>query len=309
MSEKVYAILTDKIIKQLEAGVVPWSKPWTQGAAWPINLSTKKFYRGYNVFSLSLTMQANGYKRNIWISLKQCNDLGGRIKKGEGHASKVLFHKVYKATETDENGETSERVRYVSPRYTPVWNVEQTEGLEEKIEALIVKLGGGERPEISEIEAGELVPQALGIPVRYTGASAYYTPTADTITMPVRDSFKSTEGFYGTLFHEIGHGTGHESRLNRVELMKSDGFGGALYSREELVAEMYSVFLASILGIVTEPKFENNAAYIKSWLTKLKDDRKILVDASRDAETAVRFTLDKLGITEYTGTTQEVANA
>lgn len=299
MSDKVYAALTDRIIAQLEAGVVPWSRPWNRTAAWPVNLKTKKFYRGYNVLNLSWTMVAHGFKHNVWLSFKQASDLGGKIIKGQGHATKVLFHKVYKKKEYDEDlGEVVERVVYVSPRYTPVWNIEQIEGLDDKLEALLEKLDAKPN-EIPEHELGERVPDAIGVTLRYVGGQAVYYPSRDEINMPERGSFKSVGGFYGTLFHECGHSTGHADRLNRPELVASAGFGSIVYSREELTAEMYSIFLASILGVETEPKFENNAAYIASWLKKFDDDRKVLVDAAKDAEAAVRWTLDKLGITEY----------
>lgn len=297
MSDKVFEALTDKILAQLEAGVVPWQKPWNPDAGWPVNLRSGRHYSGFNVFNLTLTMMEAGYQHNIWVTFKQCSDMGGKIRKGEGHAAKVLFHAVKHKLVEDDSGEMVRKPVYISPRYTPVWNIAQTEGLEDKIGKFLEKLG--QNNEIPEIEDGEQVPQAVGVQVQYGGGKAAYYPGSDQIVMPIRSSFKSVEGFYGTLFHEVGHATGHGDRLNRPELVGSDGFGGNNYSREELTAEMYAVFMSSLLGISTEPKFENNASYIASWLKKLQDDRKMLINAAKDAEAAVRWTLDKLGVEGY----------
>ena len=300
MSEKVYAAITNKIIEALEAGVVPWSMPWDPRAAWPINLSTGKYYRGWNVFELSWTMMSQGWSHNIWGSYKQWEKVGGKVRKGEHSQATVLFHKVYRKREYNEDtGEYEDRVSYISPRFSPVFNVAQVDGVDEKVAALLEKLGTP-NTEIPVHELGERVPEAIGVDVRFAGGQAYYSPSWDSITLPARESFKSQAGFYGTLFHECGHATGASTRLNRPELVNGANFGSNTYSREELTAEIYSVFLGSILGTETDPKFANSTSYIASWLSVLKNDRKLIIDASKDAETAVKWTLDKLGITEYT---------
>ena len=137
------------------------------------------------------------------------------------------------------------------------------------------------------------MPQRPGI--RYGGDKAYFRPWTDTVHMPKRNTFTSSESFYSVLFHELSHSTGHEDRLNRKTLTDGTPFGSPTYSREELVAEMGAAFLCAMAGI-EDPTIQNSASYIHNWLRFLKSDPKALVVAGAQAQKAADFILGWAGV-------------
>jgi len=273
----VHAIITNRIIEQLEQGIVPWRKPWKE-AGLPKNLITQKAYRGINI----LLLASLGYVLNFFLTFKQVKSLGGSVKKGEKPCPVVFW----KLEEKEEVGKT-EKVKIPFLRYHNVFNIAQCEGIpEDKIPKL--ELHQNDSIEICEnlIDAMPFKPR-----FKHDQQQAYYSPKYDFISIPPIESFESSEAYYGTLFHELVHSTGHTSRLNRDELMEMNPFGGKSYSIEELTAEIGSCFLNSFAGIENED-ISNNVAYIQAWLKKLQNNKKFIFYASSHAQKATDYILN-----------------
>jgi antirestriction protein ArdC len=234
----IYAIVTDKIINLLEQGVVPWRRPWTS-AGLPRNLVSKKPYRGVNFFLLS----ASKYVSPFWLTIRQANELGGHVRKGE-ESTAVVFWKiddVKQSAEGLEDGDpTGKTRRRFLLRLYRVWNVEQCE----LPQSVLDKLPKIETNEHDPIEAVEKIIEGMPNPpeIVRAGAKAFYSPTADRVTLPPRELFISAEEEACTAAHEISHSTGHEKRLAREGITELAPFGSPVYSREELVAELSAAY-------------------------------------------------------------------
>jgi antirestriction protein ArdC len=280
--QNVYDIVTETVIQALENGTVPWHQPWNVEIGVPLSLATGKPYRGVNPFLLGLTAIANGYRSPWWGTLKKINERGGSVRKGE-HSTLVIFWKSYlhKAASDDESDE-----RRFMLRYCRVFNADQADWADGKEPVY----GAVERLEVERIAAAEAI--AAGYkdpPTVQTGGAAYYEGGAvDRVTMPPIDAFASAEEYYSTLFHELTHSTGHESRLDREGIRRGSfgRFGDAVYSKEELVAEMGAAMLCGIAGIDQKALVENSAAYLRSWLSVLREDSKLIVQAGAQAQHA-----------------------
>ncbi len=277
----VYDIVTAQIIEQLEKGEIPWRKPWNSAEGMPRNLVSKRAYRGINVWILA----GRGYESPYWLSFKQCKDLGGTVKKGE-ESTLVVFWKFLIADNTPEGEQPdpkNTKARTIPMlRYYRVFNVEQCEGLEKHIPQ-------AETPKTFNAlaEAEKIVEAYQGKPrITHGQAGAYYRPSADLVGMPARTSFENPEEYYSTLFHELTHSTGHKDRLGRFETDEVAGFGSQTYSKEELIAEMGASYLCNEVGIL-QSTIENSAAYIRGWLKRLQDDKRLIVTAAAQAQKAV----------------------
>lgn len=280
---KVEEIITQRIIEKLEFGTVPWHRPWS-GADMPKNLITKKEYRGINVFILS----AMGYASPYWVSFKQAKELGGAVRKGE-KGCPVVFWKWIEAETVLADGQ---KVKDSHPmlRYYTVFNVQQIEGIDEKkIPALDRKYNERERIETCE-RVVENMPKRPNIIFDFAGA--FFRPATDTVNMPKIETFDSSEEYYSTLFHELTHSTGHETRLNRRGSDAPRHFGDKEYSKEELIAEMGAAFLCGHCQIENKT-IDNSAAYIANWLRKFRDDAKMVIMAGGAAQKAVDFILGR----------------
>lgn len=283
----VYEIITEQIISQLEKGVVPWHKPWNSAGVEPTNLVSKKAYRGINPFLLN----AASYSSPYWLTYSQCNELGGHVNKGE-KASMVVFWKMNTYSKEDDQGEVTEK-QIPFLRYYNVFNTDQCTLPDSK-----KPVTGESKPEVLPIAACEKV--VAGMPtkpeLRHKEARAYYSPNWDFVNMPKKNLFDGPEEYYSTLFHELTHSTGHEKRVNRKGVNGSNGdwsaFGSAPYAQEELVAEMGAAFLCGHTGIVNKT-VDNSVAYIANWLTKLKNDKKMVIYAASQAQKAADFILGK----------------
>ena len=284
MKADAYQIITDRIVGLLDKGVVPWQKPWRGGESMPRNLVSKRDYRGVNVFLL----HAMSYESPYWLTFNQAIELGGYVKKGE-RACPVVF---WKRLDVDAQDEPTGRKTVPFLRYYSVFNVAQCEGIPaDKIPAL----KGGERPHSPIAEAERIVNAMPKKPeIRLGGGRAFYSPAFDRVEMPKPETFRSADDYYSVMFHELTHATGHESRLNRKGVAGSDGewsaFGSTPYAREELVAEMGAAFLSGHAGIV-ERTIDNSASYVRSWLERLKDDTRLVVQAAAQAQKAADFIL------------------
>jgi antirestriction protein ArdC len=270
-SASVYEIITSQILAELEKGEVPWRKPWHSLP--PANLITRKPYRGINVFLLGFA----GYGSQFWLTFNQAKQLGGNIRKGE-HGTKIIFWKC-KTRETESaDGEIEER-RSAFLRYYTVFNLEQTEGLS----ALLTLL------QAFPIESAEEIAKGMPNPPAFEQDSrAAYIPSRDIVTMPSRAAFNSQAEYYSTLFHELTHSTGHAKRLGREGIEKIQPFGSEDYSKEELVAEMGSAMLCGVAGI-EQATINNSAAYLLSWIKRLKADSRLVVSAARAAQEAADY--------------------
>lgn len=284
----VYGIVTDKIINLLEQGAVPWRRPWTGGGL-PRNVMSKKPYRGINHFLLS----ASKYVQPYWLTMRQANELGGHIRKGE-ESTIVVFWKVddlnENAEDTDhEQPEQKTRRRFLLRCYR-VWNLEQCEFPQ----AVLDKLPRIETHEHDPIEAAERIIAKMPNPpqIQYAGSKAFYNSITDRITLPPRELFVSAEEFYATSLHETIHSTGSQKRLARKSILEAAPFGSQTYSAEELVAEMGAAYLCAEAGI-SNAVVENQAAYVAGWLMRLRDDRKLLFHAAAQAQRAADFILNR----------------
>jgi len=271
-----YEIVTDAIIKQLESGVAPWRKPWHTGM--PANLVSKKEYRGINVFLLGF----QGYGSRYWLTYRQAQTLGGNVKKGE-RGSKVVFWKIDEYEKKNKETGESENRKSILLRYFTVFNLEQCEGIKSPDTRLVVH----------PIEQCESIVRSMPTPPKLVQeAQACYRPSADTVGMPARSAFTSAEEYYSTFFHELTHSTGHPSRLGREGIMEHHPFGSEDYSKEELVAEMGAAMLCGVAGIESRT-LDNSAAYLQSWITKLKSDSRLVVSAASQAQKAADYILAK----------------
>jgi len=275
----IYEKVTNVIIKKLETGVIPWQKPWNGKAFQPKNLISKRDYRGFNNFLLN----CSGFEQPGWISFKQCKKLGGLIKKGAG-AMPVTFFEL--KNYADEDGKIQ---KYPFIKYYNVFNLEQTEGLEHLlVDPYVKQIDFNPIPECEIIISNyKVCPEIV-----HKEQQAYYRPSEDVINIPKKDSFRTVEEYYATLFHEATHSTGHEKRLNRRNSKEARIFGDSKYSKEELVAEMGATMLCSIAGIENKT-IDNSAAYIKSWLSALKNDQKLLIQAGTRAQQACDHILNR----------------
>lgn len=271
---QVYKIITDTIIKRLEQGEIPWVQPWTGDE--PQNLISRKPYRGINQFLLSIPT----YQSPFWLTYKQAQRLGGSVKKGE-KSTPVIFYKNVETGELDDNGDPK-IIRVL--RYYRVFNIDQCELPENRIPKLQEKTF----EPLQQCE--KVIANMPKRPPIEIGTKAAYNPTTDKITIPRKGLFASIEDYYSTLFREMGHSTGHKSRLNRKEVQDVILFGSHDYSKEELVAEMTSAYLCGYCKI-ERTVIENAAAYIQGWLKKFRDKPKMLIQAASKAQKATDFIL------------------
>lgn len=276
MKLTLYESVTLKIVQSLQAGVVPWKKPWHNTASLPVSLTTGKPYRGINSFLLVLAPFAD----HRWITFRKVKERGGSIKHGE-RATMVVFWKFW---EPPSDSEVQEK-RVPVLRYFHVFNVEQCTGLD------IPELYKPDPlPEPQRIERAELLVKSMpsSPTIAEGGNAAWYRPSDDHVQMPPMRSFESAETYYSTLMHELAHSTGHQSRLNRKEVTGSIRFGSGTYSKEELVAELASAFCCATVGL-DNSLIDNVASYINCWLKVLKSDPKAVVIAAAQAQKAADY--------------------
>ena len=270
MSQKVYEIITDRILSSLEKGVVPWRMPWHTST--PRNLVSKKPYRGVNVFLLS----AQRFTSSYFVTYKQAAAKGGQVRKGE-KSTPVIFWKVGDSHKVDPK--TGKPGKFFILRFYNVFNVTQCDGI------------------VAPVEEGRTIHEPIAAcerivdgwagkpPIEHGGNRACYSPSQDLISMPERGSFGKVEEYYSTLFHEMVHSTGHKDRLAREGITNPIKFASHNYSFEELVAECGASFLCGHAGII-DHTIDNSAAYIANWASKLKSEPKWIIDAAAKAAKA-----------------------
>ena len=300
-----YEIITQEVIKGLETKGLQWFTPWNKGTLnAPLSYSTKKVYSGINFYILSNAMQTEGWTRPEFLTFNQVRANKGTVIKGSKSNTVVYWNVSYKdkdgnwyrnLKDLEKAGLSKADVEHIfSPKFYRVFNIEQTQGVKELDCVTIDKSIEGTIFE--KVESAEYILQGYKNSPKYTykGTSAYYRPSTDTVNMPKANTFVDTDSYYKTLFHEIVHSTGHESRLNRKGVSGTvASFGSDVYSKEELVAEMGSLFLTSIAGLEPKDNMTNSQAYINGWISKLTEEPKLIMFASSQAEKAVKYILNK----------------
>lgn len=270
----IYEIVTEQVIKQLESGTAPWRKPWNTPA--PCNLVSQKPYRGINTFLLA----SQGMPSRYWLTFHQAAKLGGHIRKGE-HSSLVVFWSI---GEEKINARTGKLSKPFLLRYYRVFNLSQTEGIAHKL-----GLAEASAQPVPDIEACDrIVADMPNRPTIENAGAAWYRPSTDTVGIPPKQIFNGPEAYYSTLFHELTHSTGHASRIGREGIEHLNTFGSESYSREELIAEMGAAMLCGVTGIAPAV-LDNSAAYLKSWITALRGDSRLLVTAASAAQKAADY--------------------
>jgi antirestriction protein ArdC len=290
----VYRKVTDAIINAIEQGVGTWRMPsHTSGrfAFSPINVTSKKPYRGINTLCLWSAAQAKGYESGEWATYQQWQDKGAQVRKGE-KATTVVFWKFANDASETEDGETRSSSRLLFTRGYAVFNAAQVDGYTPKVDA--------EQSMPERIAHAEGFFKAIGADVAHGGNRAYYAPATDHIQMPPFAAFTDNVAYYSTLAHEHTHWTAHTSRCDR-QLGKR--FGDNAYAAEELIAELGAAFTCAHLGLSTEPR-EDHAQYIDSWLKVLKADSKAIFTAASKAQQACDWMIQRAG---ESGRTAEVA--
>ena len=271
--------VTARIVAELEAGAAPWIKPWaaTPGANTPCNAVTNRPYSGCNVVLLWMA-QAAGYRTPRFLTFKQALELGGHVRKGE-RGTRVYFVKQLQVRDKGADDNTATRVVPLLREYT-VFNVDQCVNLPERIVApSAVK---PRNPDERSAAIDEFLA-CTGASIREGSGEAYYLPGADFISLPRFDAFKNAAHFYSTALHELGHWTGHKSRLARDLRHR---FGERAYAAEELVAELCSAFLCAEFSIDGDLR---HAGYIENWIGLLKADTRAFFTACSKAQAAADY--------------------
>lgn len=288
--------VTQAILSALEKGTVPWRKPWEVRA--DVSFSTHRPYRGINPFILSATRSLKGYASPVWITYNQARKAGGSVRAGE-KGTAVVFWKFLDVKDRAPDAPPDAKKRVPLLRYYTVFSLDQTEGVTLP-KSLCVKREDAVPP----LERAEEVLSAMNNrpAIQHGGDRACYSPATDQIRMPAREAFHSTEEYYSTLFHELSHSTGHDSRLKRFpkETVLSP-FGSPDYSFEELIAEMSACYVLSECGVFDTVK-ENSAAYIEHWSKQISDDPGAFIRACGKAQKAADYLL---GMQFASGTGEE----
>ncbi len=281
-------IVTDQIISALEAGTVPWVRPWSGSGpvvgGMPRNAATGHEYRGINIFLLWLAASARGYSADLWLTQKQVEERGGTIKAGEQPTRIVLSMPMVKVVGKDEETGEARTRRTILLREFWVFNLDQVEGVSVKrlkvkpvAAAVMASNPDGRLPTVDAFVS------ATGAKVLHGGPSASYSPSADVIRMPSFEAFRAASDYYGTLLHELTHWTGHASRDARFKAV-AVRFGDHAYAAEELIAEMGAAILCAELGVEGQLQ---HAEYIGTWLKVLKGDKHAVFTAASRAQRAL----------------------
>lgn len=280
MSKTVYRIVADRLIAELDKGVIPWRKPWSPINA-PQNYISRRPYHGVNRVLLSRETDRTGCP--YFATLKQIRSCGGRVLDSEfRNPSIVTFWRWIEVK--DEITEEKKIVPFL--RYFRVWNLTQTEGIE------------WSPPEVRQINP---IPECETIVARYADEggpiithdgydNGWYNPHNDSIHLPTRESFEGDLFYFSTLFHECAHSTGHPSRLNRIV---TTNMRSTAYAKEELIAEMTAAMLLGSAGFLENAPIKRSASYFKFWIDLLKDDPRCVVWACSQAEKAADWIVGK----------------
>ena len=281
MNKDIYQIITDRFVAQLERGTVPWQRPWIS----PQNMASQKPYHGVNIFTLACEERESPF----WLTYRQASELGGNVKPGEKSTPVVYWQMLERQ---DKNGTVmlnSNGRPEVMPfiRWSNVFNIEQTQGIQQpelSIETV-------QQPALDKAKA--ILDSANFCQIKKNGQNdrAVYCPATDTIEIPSVKRFPNKADWFHTIFHELGHSTGSADRLNREGIAEKIEPGSEKYAKEELIAELCASFLSNEAGTLGDVQFKNSSSYLKSWITRLQNNPKVIVMACAAAQKACRFVL------------------
>ncbi|WP_144378903.1 ArdC family protein [Mesorhizobium amorphae] len=282
----LYDEITGKIIAELEAGRIPWVQPWGTAAAkaplaMPKNAATGRHYSGINVLILWGAVVEHAFPGQSWLTFRQALALGGNVRKGERGTTVVYADRFVPDDEkrrARESGDEAQAIPFLK-RFT-VFNAAQCEGLPEEVAVVAPP----PPPGLIEPKVEALI-RATSIDFRIGGSRAFYAPALDYVQVPPPQAYFEPINWHRTALHELGHATGHLSRLGRD---MTGGFGTKKYAFEELVAEMNAAFCCASLGIVPTVR---HADYIGSWLDVLREDNRAIVRAASQASKAADWLL------------------
>lgn len=284
----IYEVVTNRVIAELEKGNIIWRKPWNTSTDYAWSRATGK---GYSLLN-SLCLDKSGE----YATFNQIKAEGGRVNKG-ARASMVIYYSLQMKDRKDADGNIIKDadgnvIKRVIPflKYHNVFHVETQTNLEQKYNK-------AETSDVEPIErAEEIISEYIGtsgvLLKREQGNRACYSPSADCVTVPDIKQFSDTAEYYSTVFHELSHSTGHETRLNRIT--ETAFFGNEEYSKEELIAELSASAILNRIGIETASSFKNNVAYIQSWIAALRNDKKLIVQASSKADAAFKMIMGEV---------------
>lgn len=286
-TQDIHTQITNQIINALESCSGKVTLPWIKAGAslgHPVNAATGKAYKGINVVALWAAAMAKGYGDGTWATYKQWKKQGAQVRKGEKSSLVVFYKEMEVETENEDTGEIETGKRYYA-RASWVFNAAQVDGWTPPAVPAA--------DSVAVLDGAEAFVAATGADIRIGGNRACYNPAGDFILMPHREFFtgtdtsSATEGWYATLFHELTHWSGHDSRCARD---LTGRFGDASYAMEELVAELGSAFLCADLGVMPSPR-QDHAEYIANWLEVLKKDKKAVFTAASKADQAAEWLL------------------
>ena len=270
----IYAEITNRMIKEMEQGIIPWKKPW-MASGLAISHTTGK---PYSLLNQMLLGRAGEY-----LTFAQVKQEGGCVRKGEKSSIIVFWRWIEK-----EDEETGEITQIPFLKYYNVFHIDQCDGITAKHVKPLLEVAGADAK--AEAIIAEYV-KCEGVKIEnQEGNAAFYQPSTDRIVLPLMEQFAETAEYYSTAFHELTHSTGHMKRLARID--SPANFGSESYSKEELIAELGSAALVHHCGLETKDSFRNSAAYLQNWLQVLKNDKRFIVSAAGKAEKAVNFILE-----------------
>lgn len=281
----LYDNITDRIVAELEQGRVPWVQPWDSkgcGIGMPRNAATGRTYSGINILTLWHAVMSRGFRSHAFLTYAQAQSVGGTVRRGEKGTGVVYAHRFVPASEKRAALAEQRAARGGIPflKQFTVFGVEQCEGLPGHMLEPLPQVSH----ELIMPRANRLI-EATRADFRIGGPCAFYSPQYDFVQVPRPDDFHEPINWHRTAFHELGHWTGHGSRLDRDQ---KGSFGSALYGREELVAEMAGAFLCASLGIVPTVR---HADYLGSWLQIIREDNRAIIRAASAASKAADYLL------------------
>jgi len=281
------ASITKELIKIIDRGVLPWRKPWTAGGSSVPLRQNGEPYQGINNFLLTMRTMMGGYTSPYWMTLRQANELDAKIIKGSKSSVVVYFgtaerHRSESATDDEAEAEDAKAVPFL--KSYRVFNADQIEGLDDRFHP--APPDPHQYPERAPIPHMQAFFEAVGATVSFSGREACYVPVLDKIYVPPIELFENPRNFYAVWGHELGHWTKARHRLNRSYGYAQ--FGNTAYAREEIVAELCTVFLGQKLGFSAHT-LELNAAYLDNWLRVLRADKRAIFKHAADAQRACDY--------------------
>jgi len=287
--QNVLETIATKVIEMMEEHGSGWTKPWSgfvsdHGAP---RSGVGRRYTGINSLWLTVEMMERGYDQPIFATFKQWQSLNASVKKGEKGIPVVFFKKI-----DIEDKDTGERKTIPLLKNFTVFNIDQVEGADGM--RIDVDALPNDQEWMDDLTAEQIIEAQNADIQHQAGDRAYFSRDLDHIVLPLKGQFASSDGYYGTAFHELTHWTGHKSRLDRTFGKR---FGDEAYAFEELVAEMGAAMLCAVSGVTVEPR-PDHAKYLASWIKAIKDDASKLMTAASMAEKASMYILETANQTQ-----------